>query len=617
MWDSSKSRLDEISADADILRGNLRMLGPCALSNRILARQDEACGETDEPRVVKAKNGKPSMTVGGISVHSLYDPEKEGREWVREALSGGDLPKEGVLVLGLGMGYHVAALLSATSVPVFVFEPDIRRIRLSFSFISWDQEERWRGRIHFLSETGEIARLDRQIRLLVHAPSERSQKRAFSDAKKLFRSIQEDMISSLRILVVPPVTGGSYPVAVGAAHGLKAAGHRVSFFDASPFEGALLAIGQTTSLDLHKRQLQGIFSGFMDEMVMARVLAVKPDLVVALAQAPMSPALLSRLRDMGYPVAYWFVEDFRLTTYWERVAPLVHDFAVIQKEPFLSLLARSGVRGTYLPAAADPSVFAPRELSPEDRKLYGAPVGFMGAGYHNRQRFLPHLADLGLKVFGTEWNLSDALAAAMPLPNRRMTPDECARIFCATTVNVNLHSSVYHNGVNPDGDFVNPRTFEIASCGGYQVVDRRSLMEELFQTEGPDAELCFFDSETSCRREIRRATGDPEGRRAMADRARKRVLACHTYQVRMEEWVSGMLERGLRPASPALTGRWPVEGLLKSAGEDRGLSDFLKRFRPMGSVGLDDLVGQTLPGKDEISPEEATFLLMKEFSGGP
>ncbi|MHB1757130.1 MAG: CgeB family protein [Leptospirillum sp.] len=594
---------------------NLRMIGPGALTNRLLSRDaDKFSADSFPPVLAWAKNGQPVMSAGGISLHSVYDPEKEGDLWVREALSDGNCPEEGVLILGLGMGHHVMSFLNRTSCPVWVFEPDLRRLRISLSYMEWF---RFRGRIRFLTERSDLSSISPGVRLLVHSPSERTHPNGYVAARKMVGSIHGESIASLRILVIPPVYGGSYPVAQGVANGLKAAGHRVSFFEAAPFEGALRAIGAQTSLDLHKRQLHGLFSGFMDEMVMARVLSVKPDLIVALAQAPLSLSLLKRLREMGYPVAYWFVEDFRLTTYWESVAPLVHDFAVIQKEPFLSKLSGLGVRGRYLPAAADPNVFFPRDLSAADRSLYGAPVGFMGAGYHNRQRFFPKIADLGLKIFGTEWNPADPLVRNMPLPNRRMSPDECARIFSATDVNINLHSSVYHNGVNPDGDFVNPRTFEIAACGAFSLVDRRSLMEELFVMEGPLAEVALFDDENSLRAAVTHYLKHPEERRAISQRAMARVLRDHSYEVRMSQWIGALIEEGLRPANPEMSGRWPVDRLISRAAGDDGLVSFLNRYRHMGSVGLDDIVGQIAPGKDQITPEEATFLLMKEFSGGP
>ena len=51
------------------------------------------------------------------------------------------------------------------------------------------------------------------------------------------------------------------------------------------------------------------------------------------------------------------------------------------------------------------------------------------------------------------------------------------------TINLNLHSAMQGRGVNREGDFVNPRTFEVAATGAFQVVD------DLLDVEGTEAEL--------------------------------------------------------------------------------------------------------------------------------
>jgi spore maturation protein CgeB len=142
-------------------------------------------------------------------------------------------------------------------------------------------------------------------------------------------------------------------------------------------------------------------------------------------------------------------------------------------------------------------------------------------------------------------------------------------------------------------------------------------MEELFVMEGPLAEVALFDNENSCRAAAIHYLNHPEERMAISQRAMSRVLRDHTYEVRMSQWIGALIGEGLRPANPEMTGRWPVDRLISRAAGDDGLVSFLNRYRHMGSVGLDDIVGQIAPGKDEITPEEATFLLMKEFSGGP
>ena len=126
------------SQHPEVFAENLRMIGPGALTNRILSRESaRATPDPFPPVLVRAKNGQPVMTAGGISLHSVYDPQKEGDLWAREALSDGVCPEEGVLILGLGMGHHVISFLNRTTCPVWVFEPDLRRLRISLSYMDW------------------------------------------------------------------------------------------------------------------------------------------------------------------------------------------------------------------------------------------------------------------------------------------------------------------------------------------------------------------------------------------------------------------------------------------------------------------------------------------------
>src|SRR3990170_2989599 len=74
----------------------------------------------DGLEIVPSKAGPPSLKAGGIALHSLYDPLREAREWVEH--HGDDIESaSGIVVLGFGLGYHVAELLRGTEKAVTVF----------------------------------------------------------------------------------------------------------------------------------------------------------------------------------------------------------------------------------------------------------------------------------------------------------------------------------------------------------------------------------------------------------------------------------------------------------------------------------------------------------------
>jgi spore maturation protein CgeB len=350
----------------------------------------------------------------------------------------------------------------------------------------------------------------------------------------------------------------------------------------------------------------------MAEMIMARIFHEKPDLIVGLAQSPLSPELLEKIRSMNIPVAYWFVEDFRIATYWERIAPLVTSFAVIQKEDWIPRLEARGLSNVlYLPTAADREIFRPEPVAGEDPVRFSAPLAFMGAGYYNRQHFLRHLVDLGLSIWGADWDERDPLGPYLRSPGRRILPEEAAQIYRNSTLNLNLHSSVYHRGVNPEGDFVNPRTFEIAACGGFQLVDRRSLLPELLV---PGEEVAVFSDEESCRKLVRHYQSHPAEREAMAQAACQRTLREHTIENRMETWLDHLFSQGFSPKGALFPGRQSVDSLLETSAGDPELSGFFDRFRCFGSVDLEDLERGIHPQEAPLSETEAAVLLLREFA---
>jgi spore maturation protein CgeB len=175
------------------------------------------------------------------------------------------------------------------------------------------------------------------------------------------------------------------------------------------------------------------------------------------------------------------------------------------------------------------------ELSEEEKKKWGSHLSFVGAGYHNRQQMFASLANQDFRIWGSEWPTCRPFDRMVQEQARRIAPEEYIKIFNATDINLNLHSSSERDGVEPNGDFINPRTFELASCGAFQLVDERTLLPELFEV---GSEVVTFNSLSDLRDKIEHYSAHPEERAAIAQRARERVLRDHTYDKRVEQMLS-------------------------------------------------------------------------------
>lgn len=411
----------------------------------------------------------------------------------------------------------------------------------------------------------------------------------------------------LRVLVVLPFYGGSLPIGRYCADALTGLGHVVEVFEAPAFFGAFTALKNLRVTSDRLEYLENSFLQVVSQAICAKAETFGPDLVLALAQAPLSRQALKRLRRDGVATAMWFVEDFRVFSYWEAFAPYYDVFAVIQKEPFPEKLAAVGQENAlYLPLAADPAVHRPLELSPVERRIYGARLSFMGAGYPNRRLAFAQLLDDGLAIFGSDWDGDATLASRLRLDGRRITTEEAVKTFNAAGVNLNLHSSVTVDKLVPGGDFVNPRTFELAMCGAFQLVDRRALLPELFSED----ELAQFGDMEELKERLNYFQARPEERAAYAERARQRALAEHTYARRME--------RLLEFTASRLSG-WPagkdegaaLDGLPEGMGEE--VAGLLRELSLPPDVSFADLVWAVRARQGVLTPLETSLLFLDEW----
>ena len=573
-------------------------------NDRELADTLSSWSGTSHVEVVNTKKNVPSLRVKNISLHSLYDPVKEAEAWVK--YYEGEISKaETLYVLGFGLGYHLLELCRVTDMPVTVIDPAMDVLRKAFETVDLTPIV---SRIKIITDFS-LPAVNHSFTVLHHKPSVTLNHEFFDDIQARLRS-REAIRRGLRILVVSPIYGGSLPVARYCSSSLIKMGHTVELIDNSRFDSALFyAKDISNNKQKYNNMLQHL-SSFISEAVTARCETFRPDLVLALAQAPLTAECLDYLRRKKVTTAYWFVEDFRFMEYWKNIAGYYDFFFTIQKGQFFAELQRAGIKNFhYLPMAACPDVHKPVCLTADEMKYYGSDLSFVGAGYYNRRHFMRGLLDFDFKIWGSDWDLHSDLARCIQRGGARIDTDEIVKIFNASRININLHSSTYHKGINPFGDFINPRTFEIMACGGFQLADRRPALDGLFQA---DEEIIVFDDLYDLRSKVSYYLNDPGERKKITEKGRQRVLREHTYENRMRELLAVIAEKGLRKPL------WPeegedVEGLMRESGMDSELGRYLTRFSGKGRITLSDITTEISASEGEISKTEGIFMLMNEF----
>lgn len=518
---------------------NLRALAqrsPAAAAIVAGARGDPA----PQVRAIAAADGAPVLEVGGRALDSRREPRRAAE---RQA-AGVDRPT--VIVAGLGTGYLAEALLDRGVAVAAIIEPDA-------SVLAAAMRARDLTRLLTTAPVWLLASLTDRVALatlrlecdtiVAHGPSVQGS----PDLAALVEHWSKLPVAARapRILVVGPIYGGSLEIARATSRAVSMLSAETRLFDFSVFAAGHHELGGLSVPAAIRHRLQGEHADVLGRALVEIAREWRPDLVLALAQAPLGPEALGALKALGITTAFWFVENHRVLTYWETLGRHYDWFYAIQRGPFLERLAEAGVaRARYLPVACDPAVHRPLELTDEERQTYGSAVSFAGAPYLNRRRLLVSLADLDFRIWGDGWN-EPALARFVSGGGRRFDVEEMVRIFNATAINLNLHSASHVAGLDPDPDFVNPRTFEIAACGAFQLVDWREPLGELFD----ESEMVTFRSAGELREKIAHYLDAPDERQAIARRARARAIAEHTYEQRVRRILADALPPHLAAAA--------------------------------------------------------------------
>lgn len=117
-----------------------------------------------------------------------------------------------------------------------------------------------------------------------------------------------------------------------------------------------------------------------------------------------------------------------------------------------------------------------------------------------------------------------------------LTPEETAKFYYGSRIVLNLHRSHDDDSYNCNARkieafSVNPRTFEIAASGAFQMTDERS---DLLNFYTPGEEVITYQSPEDCMDKIRYYLTHEDERREIALRSLRRTLLEHTYFKRIQ-----------------------------------------------------------------------------------
>jgi spore maturation protein CgeB len=563
-----------------------------------------------------AKSGMPTALVNSRYLHSAYDPVCEAARWAEQRLKECQAG-ERIIMLGVGLLYHAQALRQMLShhYELIVVVPDLSEFADCLSIRSlegWGERVVWVSG-HTADMVARVTEGAERVRILSYEPAAVVHRDLYEHFRVQLRDrLAQQVSGTLHVMVVGPIYGGSLPVARYVVSALEALGHRVSWIDHSPHYAGYRSLETIRDTRL-RLTVQQRLSDTLGVISLAHVAEDPPDLVLALSQAPLSMAVLEQMRRKKVLTAMWFVENFRHLTYWQQMVAGYDFWFVMQQQSCLEAFRQAGAAHvSYLPLAADPTIHQPMTLTAQERHEFGAEVAFLGAGYRNRRQLLSSLVgqEWTFKLWGNEWENPGPLEAVLQRGGARIDTFTSVKIFNATAINLNLHSYT-GEGFDPEGDGVNPRTFELASCGAFQVIDARTLLPALFD----DSMIAVIQKPDELLSSIQTYVHEPARRMAMAELSRKRVLEAHTYVHRMKTLLGTVGIACPDRLGAILQGERHAESLISRSGECPELIPLLKQFAPTDRVELVD-VASTIRKKGPeatLSREELLVLMMDEY----
>ena len=251
----------------------------------------------------------------------------------------------------------------------------------------------------------------------------------------------------------------------------------------------------------------------------------KPDLFLAVFGFDISADTLKFLRAQKISTACWWLNDpFQFPRSLKNAA--LYDFYFTNAAGSVADYAAAGVKNVhFLPTACVPALH--RSVPP--LKKYSCDVCFAGDHSPLREELLLTLyKDCDLKILGP-W--AKKIAKNSPLRahliNGFFTPAQMVQMFASSKITINIHT--WHGRWDHG---TNPRVFEAAGCGIFQLVDHRRELPELFEM---GREMISYEKISDVLPLVKKYLADDASRQKIAQAAQARAHSQHTYVNRMKE----------------------------------------------------------------------------------
>jgi spore maturation protein CgeB len=268
----------------------------------------------------------------------------------------------------------------------------------------------------------------------------------------------------------------------------------------------------------------------IETRLIRRIDEFSPSIILVVLGNQLSPKTIALIRKRTTARLVCWCQD-QMTTLGRQFLLASGYDAVFVKDRYMRELFSRMIRSTefyYLPEACNPRMHRPIDLSPADWKLYGCDVMIAGTLYYYRQEILQRLIEksdgLRLKIWGSkpDWLLDRLPGEYM---GRLVHGDDKVRAALCAKICLN---TLHYGEVNG----LNCRAFELAGCGGFQMISDVPVLAEHFE---PGIEVVTFASVDELVEKTAYYLRNPAEAAQIAERGRLRAHRDHTYEHRLRD----------------------------------------------------------------------------------
>ncbi|MDP5275510.1 CgeB family protein [Chengkuizengella axinellae] len=267
---------------------------------------------------------------------------------------------------------------------------------------------------------------------------------------------------------------------------------------------------------------------------------IKPHLILVFDGWNFSVTKIKVLKRLGFVTAVWLLDDPYYTDITEIIAPK-YDYIFTVESGCIDFYKSLGCKNVnFLPLAVDPDIF---KLNRNVEAEYKSDVLFVGNAHPDRVDYFKEIEAELLKrnigIIGPGWEeINDSLLTKTIIKNNWITPEETAKYYNGAKIVINMHRSIDNPNINRNTKVkinalsVNPRTFEIAACGAFQLTDIRKDLYDLYT---PGHDIATYKTSIEMIRKMDYYLYHSDKRQSMAAKAMEKTLQNETYSIRVNQ----------------------------------------------------------------------------------